>query len=215
MSKKRKTNIHKLVKEIKIGDLDLNTGKKFYNQVIMDPEFKIQKIAEWELRDDKKFQGAKKPTPIYLTGKNVKLDEYKNTVVYFFVVEQSCLYIGQTATSLEKRMAAYASAGRTQADDGVFIPSGKNKGGATNKKINQKVTSFKLNNQNDTIKIYSAFYSVPQSIQLLPNKGDGVLDGEFDIVVPPTRVEKYFLSLFQTLEGKLPSWQSNIDDSIY
>ena len=196
-----------------INKLDLNLGTKFYNQVISDPEFKIKKMGEWGLRDDKKFEGTKKPLPIYLTDKN-KRNKYKDTVVYFFVVGKSCLYMGQT-TSFTSRMSSYASAGRTKVLDRSFIPSGDNKGGATNKKINSKVTTFKINNPNDVIKIYAAHYNIPKSVQLLPNKGEGVLNGEFNIAIPPTKVEKYFLSLFEEIEGDKPSWQSNIDDSIY
>ena len=215
MSKNYKSKIHNLVKEISLEGLDLNFGTKFYDQVINNPEFKIQKIAEWELRDDRKFQGTKKPKATYIADDSLQIDDYKDTVVYFFVVEKSCLYIGQTSTSINQRMAAYASAGRTQTDDGKFIPSGDNRGGATNKKINSKVTAFKLANSNDTIKIYSAFYKVPESIQLLPDKGQGILSGEFNIVISPTKVEKYYIELFKSIEGSLPKWQSNIDDSIY
>ena len=186
---------------------------KFYKQVIDNPEFKIQKLAEWGLRDDKKFKNTKKPTPIYTLKEEI--DKYKNTVVYFFVVNKKCLYIGQTTTTLNKRLAAYASAGRTQTNDGKFIPSGDNRGGATNKKINSKVTSFQLANKDEKIEIYAAVYRVPESVQILPNKGSGILGGEFDIIIPPTKVEKYYLELFKDIEGDLPKWQSNIDDSVY
>ena len=199
-----------LIKEIEISSLDLTYGVKFYNEVIINPEYKIQKIAEWELRQDKKFKGAKKPKPVFIADSGANLSYYKDTVVYFFVVEQSVLYIGQTV-DLKQRMSGYSGAGRTNVDDKKFIPSGKGLGGATNAKINQKVTSFKLTNENDTIKIYSAFYKVPEKISILPNNGEGILSGEFNIAVPPSKVEKYYLSLFKSIEGGAPKWQSNID----
>ena len=204
-----------IVKKIKLNELDLNIGKTFYKTIISNPEYKIQKIAKWDTLPDRKFPGYSKPELTLTPEGSKNMNNYQKTVVYFFVVEETCLYIGQTSTSFKARMAAYASAGRTRVDDREFMSSGDNKGGATNKKINKKVTSFKLTNQNDTIKIYAAYYAVPQTIQLLPNKGEGVLSGMFDVVVPPTRVEKYYLELYSKIEGGKPQWQSNIDDSTY
>tara|TARA_R110000796_G_C14377366_1_gene414819 strand:- start:88 stop:732 length:645 start_codon:yes stop_codon:yes gene_type:complete len=207
--------LSKLVKEINLNEVDVTKGTDFYKQVLSNPEYKIQKIAEWDTLPDKKFAGYTKPK-LTLTPEGSKVvDDFTKTVVYFFVVEETCLYIGQSSTSFKKRMAAYASAGRTRLDDKEFMSSGGNKGGSTNKKINKNVTSFKLTNQNDTIKIYAAYYAIPDSIQLLPNNGTGILSGEFDIAVPPTKVEKYYLELYSSIEGGIPQWQSNIDGSIY
>jgi hypothetical protein len=201
-----------LIREVNLSEVDLNTGKTFYKSVISNSEYKIQKIAEWDLQDDKNpdFSGYSKPKLTLTPEGETNVNDYKNTVVYFFVVEETCLYIGQSSNSFKTRMGAYASAGRTSSEKG-FAPSGQNKGGGTNMKINKKVTSFKLTNKNDTIKIYSAYYAVPERIQLLPNNGDGLLSGEFDIVIPPTKVEKYFLTLYNQMEGNIPQWQGKID----
>ena len=76
--------LSKLVKEINLNEVDVTKGTDFYKQVLSNPEYKIQKIAEWDTLPDKKFSGYTKPK-LTLTpeGSKVVDDFTKNSCILF------------------------------------------------------------------------------------------------------------------------------------
>ena len=193
---------------------------KFFKEVIQNPECKIQKIGEWSTKNDGRYKKGNgvKPVVKYLLNKN-ELENINSSVVYFFVVNNECFYIGQTSMTIKKRMDAYTSTGGMNTENGLYFPSGATKninskgkggprgeGGKTNIKINYNILSFLKENPNTNIEIYVGNYN--ESKQIIK----GVLPGsEFVLTIPPTMIEKYYTDKFLEIQGRIPNWQGKFD----